>query len=219
MRTIAELYDEYRIPPWLQEHQLRVAAVGKIVASIQQKEVNSDDVIAACLLHDIGAIVKFDFTEGAAALRGLCPENEIEYWRSVQSDMRARYGVEEHPATDAILAELDVRGSIRDIIHNSGFDNMRMIIENNRHDVQVMQYADMRVSPHGITSLDERLTDVRDRYADKLKIAGRYEQFAENFILARDIEERLFAGTSHTPEEITDSAAAPIVEDLRGYQI
>ena len=31
MRSTRDIYDEYRIPPWLQLHQLRVAAVGKMV--------------------------------------------------------------------------------------------------------------------------------------------------------------------------------------------
>lgn len=217
MRTVTELYQEYRTPPWLQEHQLRVAAVGKMVAALHEN-IDRDAIIVSCLLHDIGAIVKFDFSN-TDQLRYLHPKTEIAHWRAVQADFHAKYGDKEHPATDAILKEIGVRKEVQDIVHNTGFDNMSRIIKEGYLSAEIVQYADMRVAPDGITSLFDRLTDVRNRYAERLKVAGRYEQFEENFTNADIIERKLFAGKDLLPGDISDETAAPLIEELRAYSI
>ena len=40
--------------PGLQLHQLRVAAVGKLICEHLKKPVRTKDVVVACLFHDMG---------------------------------------------------------------------------------------------------------------------------------------------------------------------
>jgi len=60
-RTITEIYEHYNIPPWLQEHMLRVSAVSSIICDQLGDKVRKHEVVSACLLHDMGNIIKFDF--------------------------------------------------------------------------------------------------------------------------------------------------------------
>ena len=219
MRTAAEIYETYHIPPWLQLHQLRVAAVGKMVVESIQTPVDHDAIITACLLHDIGAIVKFDFSKNDGTMRGLLAPEDVAHWQEVQRVMRKKYGDGEHPATDAILIELGVSESVRTIINESGLEKMQAMIAHDHVAVQILQYADMRVAPYGVDSTHKRLEDVRERYGDRLRAAGKYDTFREHFDCARTIEERLFAGATIRPESISDSTIAPHIETLKKYAI
>ncbi len=219
MRTIADIYKEYRTPPWLQAHQLRVAAVGKFVAENCGLALDEHSVISACLLHDIGAIVKFDLSDQAAALNDLYPPDQLEYWRGVQADFRAQYGEIEHPATDAILAEIGVPNVVREIVHNTGFKNVRRMLDARDMNVLTVQYADMRVGPYGIVSLDERLADVKVRYAVTLQNAGWFDRFDENIANAHETEDMLFAAARARPEECTDESSSNVMQTLAHHPI
>ncbi len=59
MRKISEIYEEYKIMPNLREHQLRVAAVAAQICDNFNKPLNKKEIITACLLHDMGNIIKF----------------------------------------------------------------------------------------------------------------------------------------------------------------
>lgn len=216
--TVRELYDRYQVPPWLQLHQLRVAAVGEMLA----KHIQSADsalVLSTCLLHDIGAIVKFDFTYTThSALRSLCPSEEIPHWEGVQEKIRTRYGAEEHEATDAILDELG-KGAERRIFDQLGLRNMAQILMSEDVNLQVVQYADMRVGPFGVLSVRERLADGAARYAAAWKEDGTAhiaDTFPANVL---KLEEVLFSGIDLSPEDITDASIAARVEELWDYAI
>lgn len=221
MRTPVDIYEAYKIPPWLQLHQLRVAAVGKMVCDVTRLPVDTHVVVTTCLLHDMGAIVKFNFDdqEQGLGLEALCQPEDIPYWRGVQKEMWKKYGEKEHPATDAIIKELGVSEAVVQTSRGTGFGGMRAALQNNSYEILVAQYADMRVGPFGILSLHDRLSDVRSRYEKRLRDANKYEAFEENFTLSAEIEQRLFADATLVPEDINDVSAAPIIEELRNYPV
>ena len=131
MRTARYVYDSYDVPPWLQTHQMRVAAVGKMVAEARQQMIDVDLVVRTCLVHDIGAIVKFDFsTEGQTRVLGLCAPEETPRWSAVQRSMRERYGETEKAATSAILHELGLEREYA-LYNRTGFKNMQTVLEEN----------------------------------------------------------------------------------------
>src|SRR3989344_8748672 len=102
MKTPREIYSAYKIMPSLQLHQLRVAAVAKLLCEGCTKPINEHDVILACLFHDMGNIIKSelsyfpDFTE---------PEG-VEYWERVKADFVEAYGTDSHTANIAIAKEI-----------------------------------------------------------------------------------------------------------------
>ena len=59
--NIFNIYAKYKIPPQLQTHQLRVAAVAKTICEhLWPKLSDMRTIISTCLVHDMGNIIKFD---------------------------------------------------------------------------------------------------------------------------------------------------------------
>jgi hypothetical protein len=220
MRRTRELYEEYRIPPWLQLHQLRVAAVGRMVSENLGDQVDADLVIRTCLLHDIGAIVKFDFTYTThTQLKDLCPPEDVPHWKEVQDDFRARYGTVEHEASDGILKELGAE-NVRTLFDELGFDKMGNILASDNVNAQAVQYGDMRVGPYGIVPLQERLADALKRYASFYAKEGRTDAQIRGYVTnGSALEERLFRDAALRPGDITDETAAPVIAELWDYPL
>ncbi len=61
MKNASEIYAEYRLMPNLKQHQFRVAAVAEIICKNLSEVVDKDNIILACLYHDMGNIIKFDY--------------------------------------------------------------------------------------------------------------------------------------------------------------
>ena len=216
--TAREIYERYQIPPWLQLHQLRVAAVGRMVAEARGG-LDTDLVVKTCLLHDIGAIVKFDFSEDPHnPIQKLYPPGERPHWIAVQKDMRARYGEKEYAATGAIIAELGL-DHVNRVFTQLGFTRMREALAAHAKEVLIVQYADMRVGPYGILPLSQRIPDVLARYRAALARDGRSEEAQSYLPVALEIEDRIFAEISLQPEDITDASAAPVIEQLWDYDV
>ena len=56
--NIQEIYTKYKIMPSLQLHQYRVAGVAMYLCERVKMKIDTDNIIAACLLHDMGNIIK-----------------------------------------------------------------------------------------------------------------------------------------------------------------
>lgn len=211
---VRDIYEKYQVPPWLQLHQVRVAAVGKTVAAAHTMPVDVELVVSTCLLHDIGAIVKFDFNE--SFLADLVNPNDQKHWESVQARMRERYGVTEHKATEAILRELGAERE-RDVFQGTGLTRLFDIIHRGSVELQIVQYADTRVGPRGIMSIGARMEDARVRYAGK----GHewFERLDQYRVQSLELERAVLTNTGLEPETITDTAIAPLIEQLWDYEI
>jgi len=217
MKTPREIYSAYKIMPSLQLHQLRVAAVAKLLCEGCTKPINEHDVILACLFHDMGNILKFDlpvfpkFTE---------PEG-LEYWESVKTEYREKYGEDEHTATQTIMSEI---GLPRDVIHlmeGVGFSKVDRVATADSFEQKVVQYSDLRVGPHHILSLEERIDEGRKRYLGSGRSVGAPDSTRFRVLIesAREIEQQIFANTSIKPEDINDAAIAPLIEKLREHPV
>lgn len=151
---VSDLYKKYDIMPQLAEHQLRVGAVGAIVAENWKGEVDLELATKLCLLHDMGNIVKFS-------------ELTDPYWRRVQQEYRDRYGKDAHVATKGILAEAGLGHLNRYIDEESelyfaeaGGEELEVASP----EAVILLYADFRVKPEGVVSYQERVEDLRERY-------------------------------------------------------
>lgn len=216
---IRDIYETYEVPPWLQTHQVRVAVVGKIVAEVSTQDIDSNLIISTCLLHDIGAIVKFDFGPLLQdKMKGLCPAADLPHWIAVQEKIRARYGHEEHEATGNIIAELGFTDALA-LFGDMGFSEMHRILAAGNRTAMIAQYADMRVGPYGILPLEERVNEVIERYADVPSWKARVDESRTYLPLAREMETRLFDGIQLQPEAIDNLTAAPAVAALWEYEL
>jgi len=227
--TIAKIYSVYRIPPTLQMHQYRVAGVAQIIAqNILGVDVDASEVIRACLLHDMGNIIKFNMK--------LFPEffepEGVAYWSNIKEEFIDKYGLDEHVATveiakEVIHYELKVQSAklkfsrerILELIHAIGFSNARENFESDDFSAKIAAYADMRVEPHGVTSLENRLKDGNRRFNLNKPGTGRNDFFAGMSAYLRKIEVQIFEKSTLKPEDITEEAVQKMIPELKKTEL
>ncbi|MBI3232351.1 MAG: HD domain-containing protein [Candidatus Doudnabacteria bacterium] len=215
--NILDIYDKYQIMPQLAEHMLRVAAVADTIVNnltltptLPQRE--RGEVVAACLLHDMGNVVKFDFSlfpETAA-------EKGLEYWENVKQEFIKRYGTGSHNVTAKILREIGVSERVFELADSVGFEQGKDNAESEDYGKKICAYSDMRVLPMGVGSLEERMEDLRVRYINHREGAKNRKVF-ENAL--REIEKQVFVNCKIRPEDITDESIKEKLEILRNYEI
>ncbi len=219
MKTPREIYAQYTIMPSLQTHQLRVAAVAKMICDNSVREIDVRVVLLECLFHDMGNIIKSDLDYFPDFVQ---PEGK-EYWETVKADFVQRYGVEQHAANAAIAREIGLPEQVIEIMNTSGFSLMKDIAATESLELKVCQYADMRVGPHGVLPMKERMLEGRDRYKKRevpVGGASRSEaEFEELMRAAKALEEQIFSDVGIKPEDITDAAVEPVIAELWEYPV
>lgn len=215
MKKIIEVYQDYQIMPALQQHQLRVSAVAaEISRHWHGKTVDVQAIISACLLHDMGNIIKFDLQKFPEFL---APEGP-DYWQSVQNEFVDRYGRDEHHASQEIAKKVTANPEVITLIESISFDKYLENKNGGEWAAKICAYADMRVAPTGITSLNERLADLEVRYQAKYpsaEQAARRQQFARSM---HQIEQQLQAQTDIELHLITESSVDDTIETLKNWQ-
>lgn len=218
MKSILDIYQHYQIMPQLAEHQLRVAAVGELLGEHMDVAVDTHNVTAALLLHDMGNITKFDFgEENLQRMPGLVDPAQVPYWEGVKQEFIARYGsTDSHVVTIKIVRELGVTPRILKLVDSVGFEEGIASAEAVELEPQICSYADERVAPRGVVSLEERLADLRIRYHNHPEGKYNREQFEEAM---RQTERRIFQHCNIRPEEITEQAIAERKEKLKNFLV
>ena len=219
MRTSREIYEKYNIMLALQLHQLRVAAVGKFICENFEQPINKNDVILACLFHDMGNIIKFDLSVFPEFLE---PEGR-EYWQGVKDEYVKKYGTDHHVANTAIAREIGLPQAAVACIEGIGFRKTVFVVEHPSFERKICQYADLRVGPHGVLSMEERIQEGRKRYIERqdmaADVAAPQPEFDAVLHTARRLEKQIFTNANIQPGDITDKAIASLIEELQNYSV
>ena len=222
MKTPREIYAAYTIMPTLQLHQLRVAAVAKLVCDNLKRPVNTHDVILACLFHDMGNIIKSDFS----AFPDFCEPQGIAYWEGVKVRFIQKYGANTHQVNVAIAGEIGLPEGVVALIDGIAYSKMASILEGSSYERKICEYADTRVGPRGVLSQQERMLEGKWRHdkrkkeeAEKLEPYYVDTGFETLLHLAHGIERQIFSETTMKPEDINDVAVAPLIEELWEYGV
>lgn len=209
--TIKDVYEKYQIMPQLATHMLRVAGVGKLILDGWKGEIDHDLVIRTLLLHDMGNIVKFNLTEaGQQKLKSAEPV-DLPHWRKVQQEFWNKYGRDTHKVTKKIVRELE-QNSVNEVMdqeHIIYFSNDRRKILEQSSAAQILLYADTRVTPFGVTTLEERIAD----------LCRRYSQPIENFGYMYELEKAIQVMTAADLVAITEEAVTPFFDEWLTYTI
>lgn len=219
--------------PSLQLHQYRVAAVSKALCIRHKVEEDTKNIIVACLLHDMGNIIKFklelfpDFLE---------PEG-LDYWQKVKQDFHTRYGNDEHEATIMITKEIfdseypgyEIPGQawndrlkperVIELIDAIGFSNAKYNFECNDIARKIAAYSDMRVEPYGVTSLEHRLEDGHKRFKLHKPHVETEDFFNEMAKYLKKIEQQLFSSIGIGPSDITENSVQVYIPSLRSFEL
>ena len=212
---VSEIYKKYKIMPRLQDHMLRVAAVASMISDNFQKPVDKNLIIPACLLHDIGNIVKSDFNKWPPEIT---KEKDLGYWLRVQNEFIEKYGSNDHTATINIINEIGLDQNITDILHNLEFSYTLEIADSKRFERKIIKYSDMRIAPYRVDTLKNRFSELKKRYGYKRKKRSEAE-FDKLASAWKSIEKQIFAHCKIKPEDITEEKVRPLIENLRNFEI
>lgn len=212
MKTISEIYKEYKIMPTLQEHMLRVAGVASLICDNFDEPLNKEEIISACLLHDMGNIIKFDLTYFPEFVK---PEG-LEYWQKIKKEYIEKYGIDEHLASEKIVEEFEVSDRILELIQAISILGAMNSVSSNDFGKKIVEYCDDRVTPFGVVSMEQRLIDLGKRYTHHDGFNQKREVF-ENTL--RQIEKQIFAKCKIKPEDINDDTVKSLILKLKDFVI
>jgi hypothetical protein len=180
--------------------------------------VDTHAVVLACLFHDMGNIIKFDFSLPLGD-----KAEDIPHWRHVQKEFIRQYGTDEHTATIDIAKEIGVSRAVIELINSIGFSKLDHVRDMGSLEQKICEYADLRVAPTGVVLLNERIREGRERYQARADLRsdlalddGRHGTLV---VAAHEIEQQIFAHTSIKPEDITDESVGPTIDALRSYSV
>lgn len=204
--------------PILQEHMVRVAYVGKVLGEHTTEDVDVDNIVKSCLLHDMGNIIKFNLH----VLEGAIDEKGFEYWKNVKSEFISKYGEEEFSATKQICTELGASENIINLVDAFGTRNVNNIIESGDLNKMIVNYADHRVAPHAIVSLKDRILDQHERFYKsfsteeaKTKIDARKPTDDAKF----ELERLIFARSRLEPTDILDVDVTELLPEFLAIEL
>lgn len=155
--TINSIYFKFKIPPNLQRHMRDVASVCQYILDNWMGEtVDRQLTIRSSLLHDLGNLVKFK--------RPFMGELEVEaeHWQAVQDDLISRYGTDAKSATHQMVAEVGLEDSIGTVLRD--MDRLLDSANDVMPEAEIVEFADLCVSPEGIVGYQLRKQDLIDRY-------------------------------------------------------
>lgn len=214
--TVGEIYHHHHLMPNLQQHMFRVAAVAEVIGRELHKadlpagalpftEQDLQDVLDGLLLHDLGNMAKFKleyFPEFVA------PEG-LAYWQAEQERFWAKYGKNAHQATLQMIDELNVSPRVKELVDAVSFNKAKKNLDSPDYARKLCAYADMRVGPHGVISLNARFDDGQKRYQPD----GKVDRFSYAMAAClRKIEQQLFAPLTFRPEDVTDGAVQRLLK-------
>lgn len=209
---IRDIYQKYRINTGLQEHMVRVASVAKLICDNHSQQLDTNTIVSACLLHDMGNLIKMKMDTAP----GLFEPEGVAYWTNVQSEMIAAYGNDVFRATLAIIDDIGVLEKVRSVLAEASFEELLDVAASGSVEAKVLEYADMRVGLYGVVSLDARFDDAKKRYVPN-KISK--EDVERRRTATKRIEEELLSKATLGPDDITDASTAAIQSELWNWNI
>lgn len=202
--TVLDIYRRYDIPGNLEKHMLRVAAVSRILTDHwHHSDMDQDAVVTACLLHDMANIIKFRFDRPPLFRE---EASEQDYWRQVRERMVRLYGDNVHHATLTICREIGIGSEPYRIISEMDWRNVPAILAHRDYPSAIAVYSDMRVGPHGVMSLSDRIGNLQSRNPD--------HDLSDIPSSAVQLETTLRSFIAIDPSHIDDTKIAPYVDSL-----
>ncbi len=212
--NIPKIYKRYKTPRNLILHMLRVSAVAeKIYSNWNDSEIKKEDILASCLLHDLGNIVKMGNNIPSGNSDFDDPILDSFEFQEIKKDFISKYGEDDDIANHLIAREIGVNSNVLFIIENmstSIFPNFRF--QPGNWELKICKYSDLRVAPSGIMSVEDRLIEASKRYDFDLE---------KEIFYSRNLEKDIFSNVSISPSFITpvscQSFISKYIKELKLY--
>ncbi|MBP9819466.1 hypothetical protein KBC79_01880 [Candidatus Woesebacteria bacterium] len=210
--NITGLYSKYSIPLNLQRHMLSVAAFASCVCDLfSDTKINKDLIVKTSLLHDMGNVLKFNFSRSDLFDEEDLPK--IEEYKTAQQHFLKKYGTNPDEATLKIIEEITDNDNIRNLCQESHWEQLEDYLHTDRWDIKICCYSDMRTGPFGLLSLSQRISDLKLR---------RPEESAQLDVLFQQgtlVEKQLENATEHRLSEIDDGLINRTLDELKNMEI
>lgn len=183
---IKQIYQQFEIPPNLQEHMLRVAALSEIITSNWTGvAIDKVAITQACLLHDIAKPMKFNLSKQAEF--GMS-EADIARLAALQDRLKTNYRENEHEAAVKITKEVGCKSEAVMLVDNLEWEYIPRLLACNDLQSLIPIYCDMRIAPRGIMPLTDRLNELKNRDHDSdsiddlMKAGLELEKVLQNYV-------------------------------------
>jgi hypothetical protein len=213
IKNIYSIYDKYAIPTNVRRHMFSVAGVAKQICENSKEKIDSNDLIAACLIHDLGNIVKMNFVN-KEKIKLLDEEDikNLDYLKVKQEEFWKKYGKNDNIANQLIVKELGVNDKIIFMFEHKSIEEKTSEFWEKNFPLVIFAYADWRVAPKGVVSLKERTDEYTDRnefHKDEKKMQ-QTKKFEE---ISKIIESKLFKKLKIKPEDINQESIKKYTKD------
>lgn len=103
-----------------------------------------------------------------------------------------------------MISELGASERVKEIIEKHVFNNNENILKSNDFDVKIATYADQRIGPFEIMSLEDRFKELKERYAKRENQNTNNPKFETFIKCAFKIEKQVIKNTKLKPTDIND---------------
>lgn len=219
MKTIEEVYRHYKIPLNLQQHMLRVAAVGKLIAENlkESSQIDMSILMPALLLHDMRNIIKFNLDDPEQY------DEDVTILRAVKAEYLQKYGEDEHKATDEIAKELGMSARVLSLIaksdRNKFTSSSHAAVESDDVEFKIKEYADLRIGPYGLLSITQRFDDIVKRYTGRWHELSNIDHVELRRKYALLLEEQIQSLTKIDLQQIKNAQIENDIPNLARYSI
>lgn len=211
---ISKVYRTFSITPNLQEHMLTVTKVALFITDHWTgPELDKNRIKKAALVHDLGNIVKFDFTAHPEFLGG--EQKRVDYWKEKQKEIVRKYGSDDHEATKLMLNGLGFDNDSIEAISSKSFGNSVAVKDSNNWDLKILLYSDLRVLPWGVGTLEERFKDISERMPQY----NKRSDLKDLFEACRNIEKQIQNNITIPLSKINTEAIKREDQDLLNTEI
>jgi hypothetical protein len=202
------IYSTYQIPQNLQEHMLRVAALAQFITdNWTGNTIDKEDIVIACLFHDIAKPMTFDIAKQEQFGASL---QDIQKLTALQNKLKM-YAENEHDVTIKIVTEIGCSSKTIQLINNLEWNYLPRLLAENDIESLIPIYSDMRIGPKGILPLSERIADLKKR--------APFPGIEEVPITSKQTEASIQKNTSINLQEIPNTVIECKIQELRLKEI
>ena len=222
--NIKKIYSDYKIPLNIQLHMLRTACVAEQIMDCTNEKVDREAVISVMLIHDTGNIAKMSFNKEYLPMLVGKEKGQIEELKERQKEFIKKYGEDDLEINIRIGKEIGIGKRELFLMNNKSLKSVCATAAGNDLELMLCSYADFRVGPFGVISIEERLEDARNRYLRMGKILYRDvkindEIFSKWVNCSISLEQKIFEKTSILPTDINDESIKKYMDKYKAYDL
>ena len=203
------------MPNNVRKHMMRVAAITELICESMNPKIDSSDLVAVSLIHDLGNIVKMDFShKEKILLLDKKDQKNIGFLKQKQNEFWEKYGKDDNKVNELIAKEMGVTKRVLYLLEHKGIEHRETNFWVNDLELMILFYADCRVAPKRVTSLKNRIKEYAKRYSfdkDPIKV----ENSKKFTLFSLDIEKKIFTHLNFKPTFISNKSVEKYIKKYK----